>query len=100
MRNLFERLPYDSETIAEIGEFTPEYRKWEVNTYMLANIIDGLNYVAWTIMASNSKKGHAPKKPKPLKRPEQSVKPAVPAKKRWPGKTKVVPKKKVSDANG
>lgn len=98
MRNLFERLPYDSEVIAEAGELTAEYRRWNIDTYMLANVIDGLNYVAWVVAASNSK--HPPKRPKPMKRPEQTKKSAVPAKKRWPGRTMVVPKKKVSDANG
>lgn len=83
MRNLYERLPMDSETLSEIGEYTSEARMWNVNTYMLANIIDAVNYVAWSVQATASK--HPPRKPKPIKRPDLTK--TKSNKKMWPGRT-------------
>lgn len=40
---------------------------WSTETWMLANIVDALNQVAWIVLATNSKK--RPKRPKPFPRP-------------------------------
>lgn len=87
MRNLFFRLPYNSETVQDIQEIPREARAWDVNTYMLANAIDGIMAVDWHIVASNSK--HPPRPPKPLPRPKLK-KEAKKPKGYWPGKTIVV----------
>lgn len=83
MRNLYERLPVDCETNYDISETPRESRMWDLNTYMLANIIDVMNAVDWHIVAANSK--HPPAPPKPFKRPD--LKKKNKPKGFWPGKT-------------
>lgn len=98
MRNLFERLPIDSEVYAEAGEITPEARRWNIHTYMLANILDGINYVAWSVQQSAAGKRQV-KRPKPYKRPQLTK----PKPKKWPGRTISVPRaneNKEGNANG
>ncbi len=84
LRNFFDRLPLDSETLNDIAEVPREARIWDVNTWMLANIIDGLQSVSWHIIATNSR--NKPRPPKPYPRPETSKK-KVKTKAKWPGKT-------------
>lgn len=82
--NFFSRLPPDSETANDIHEVPREARAWNVNTWMLANIIDAVTHLDWVTIAANSK--HAPRPPKPFYRP--STKKVIKSKKAmWPGKT-------------
>lgn len=96
MRNLYERLPYDSDTFAEIAEVNPESRAWSPETYMLANVIDAVNYVAWSVQAANSKR--PPRRPKPVDRPKITKPKPKNKKTAWPGRTLV--QKKEGNANG
>jgi hypothetical protein len=84
MRNLFFRLPYNSETHYDIKKVPRESRYWDINTYMLATIADLVMALDWHFVAANSK--HAPKPPKPIQRPllEEEIKKP---KRYWPGKT-------------
>lgn len=92
LRNFFDRLPVDSETLNDIAGVPREARIWDVNTWMLANVIDGLASVSWHVIAANSK--NKPKPPKPYPRPEtkKKVKNTKPI---WPGKT-IIDKGKVN----
>lgn len=84
LRNFFERLPVDSETLNDIAEVPREGRAWSVDTWMLANVIDAIAHLDWVTVAVNSK--HAPRPPKPFTRP--AMKKIVKSKKAmWPGKT-------------
>jgi hypothetical protein len=84
LRNFVERLPISSETLNDIGEVPRASRAWNVNTWMLANVVDALGMVDWHIIAANSQRVPAP--PKPFPRPEiKKQKPIT--KKLWPGKT-------------
>lgn len=86
MRNLWERLPEDCETNYDIAEVPRESRGWDINTYMIANVVDILQALDWHFIAANSK--HAPKPPKPFKRPElKKIEPKPKPKGYWPGKT-------------
>lgn len=87
----FSRLPSDSQTINDINEVPRMTREWNVNTWMLANVIDALQAVDWHIIAANSKR--TPKPPKPFPRPE--TKKRIVSKKMWPGKT-IVDKGKIN----
>lgn len=84
MRNLFERLPYNSEVHFEINDTPEEARFWDIDTYMLANIFDIINALDWHTIAANTK--HPPKPPKPIKRPNLK-RPEKKAKGFWPGRT-------------
>lgn len=84
MRNLYERLPADCETNYDISEVPRESRGWDINTYMLANVVDALMALDWHFIAANSKR--PPKPPKPFARPELKKKEPKP-KGFWPGKT-------------
>src|ERR1044072_145681 len=89
LRNFFFRLPIDSETVNDMAEVPREARAWNVNTWMLANVVDGLQSVSWPIIAANSKR--APKPPKAYPRP--AIKKIVKTKKNiWPGRTIIVDK--------
>lgn len=84
LRNFFQRLPSNSETIADIQNLTREAREWSPEMWMLANIFDGITHLDWVTIAANSK--HAPRPPKLFPRPE--LKKVVKTKKNiWPGKT-------------
>lgn len=83
MRNLFFRLPVDSETLCDIHEIPREARAWGVNTHMLANIFDITAAVNHHIVAANSK--NPPRPPKPISRPKLKVEKKP--KGFWPGKT-------------
>lgn len=84
LRNFFQRLPSNSETIADIQNLTREAREWSPEMWMLANIFDGITHLDWVTIAANSK--HAPKPPKLFPRPE--LKKVVKTKRNiWPGKT-------------
>jgi hypothetical protein len=86
MRNLFFRLPYNSDVHFEINETPAEARIWTPDTYMLANLIDIMNAVDWHIIAANSK--NPPRPPKPFKRPETTKTSKLEKPKGyWPGKT-------------
>lgn len=86
MRNLYERLPAQSETNWDISEIPAEGRIWDVNTYMLANLLDAVKELDWHLVAANSKR--PPRPPKPFKRPEiKKREPKKPIKQRWAGKT-------------
>lgn len=87
MRNLFFRLPPNSEYVYEVNETPQEARVWDVNTYMLANVLDATQAVGWYIVAANSKR--TPKPPKPFPRPKTKKQEKKP-KGYWPGKTIVV----------
>lgn len=73
-------LPPTSRTVSAYNGITPEAQAWDVNTYMLAHVIDALGAVDWHLVAANSK--HAPPKPKPFPRPNLKKKKVL-----WPGKT-------------
>jgi hypothetical protein len=84
LRNFFLRLPIDSETLNDIAEVSREARAWNVNTWMLANILDAVAHLDWVTIASNSR--NTPRPPKPFDRP--AMKKIVKSKKAmWPGKT-------------
>lgn len=86
MRNLYFRLPPQCHTSWDIAETPPEARIWNINTYMLANVIDAIQGMDWHLIAANSKR--PPKPPKPFKRPETKKKINTPKPKGfWPGKT-------------
>lgn len=85
LRNFFDRLPADSETLNDIAEVPRITRTWDVNTWMLANVVDILQAVDWHIIAANSKR--VPSPPKPVTRPEIKTPRATTKKKAWPGKT-------------
>lgn len=84
MRNLYQRLPTGCETNYDAAETPREARMWDMNTYMLANIIDAVQAMDWHLIAANSKR--PPKPPKPFKRPELKKKEVKP-RGVWPGKT-------------
>jgi hypothetical protein len=84
LRNFFNRLPVDSETLSDIAEVPRATRAWDINTWMLANLGDLLQAIDWHLIAANSKRPPPP--PKPLSRPEIKEKPRL-KKKAWPGKT-------------
>lgn len=75
-----KQLPIESKTVSAFNQVTPEAQAWDVNTYMLANVIDMLNALDWHLVAANSK--HVPPKPKPFPRPNLKKKKVL-----WPGKT-------------
>lgn len=82
--NFFSRLPVHSETLNDMAEVPREARAWNVNTWMLANVLDAVAHLDWVTIAANSK--HAPKPPKPFARPP--MKKVVKTKRTmWPGKT-------------
>lgn len=83
MYNLYERLPYNAEINYDIGEVPSEGRVWDINTHMLANVIDMLAVVDWRLIAVNSKR--PPRPPKNMKRP--NMKPKKTSKNFWQGKT-------------
>lgn len=85
LRNFFDRLPADSETLNDIAEVPRLTRTWDVNTWMLANVVDILQAVDWHIIAANSKRAPAP--PKPVSRPDTKTPSKATKKKAWPGKT-------------
>lgn len=91
MMNLFSRLPYNSEVHYDMAEVPRESRVWDINTYMLANVVDMLGVVDWRLVAVNSKR--PPRKPKPIERPKLKK----PKKKAWLGKT-IVDKGKVNES--
>lgn len=84
MRNLYERLPYNSEVYYDIEEVPQDARHWDINTYVLTNIADILNALDWHFVAANSK--NTPRPPKPLPRPKLKKVEKKP-KGYWPGKT-------------
>jgi hypothetical protein len=85
LRNFFDRLPADSETLNDIAEIPRITRTWDVNTWMLANVMDILQAIDWHIIAANSKR--TPNPPKPVHRPELKTPSKATKKKAWPGKT-------------
>lgn len=60
------KLPIDSATAASLrgGD---QFRGWDVNTYVLANIFDAVQSNTYAFIAANSKK--KPPKPEPMPRP-------------------------------
>lgn len=86
MRNLYERLPYNSEVNYDIEEIPKEARAWDIHTYMLANILDAAVFLDWHFIVANAK--HPPKPPKPFKRPVLRKK-VIEKKPKgyWPGRT-------------
>lgn len=86
LRNFFDRLPIDSETLNDLAEVPRASRVWDVNTYMLANVFDAIAHLDWVSVAKASKR--APRPPKAYPRPslkkveKQKQKKAI-----WPGKT-------------
>jgi hypothetical protein len=87
MRNLLERLPYNSEVHLDYNEVPFEARQWSIDTHMKANLIDAVRAMDWHLIAVNTK--NPPKPPKPIYRPE-TVKKITPEKKPkgyWPGRT-------------
>lgn len=85
LRNFFFRLPYSSETLNDIAEIPREARTWDVNTWMLANIFDGIQFLDWHIICANSR--NKPRPPKTYPRPEIKKKINKPAKAKWLGRT-------------
>ncbi len=62
-------LPLGSNLIAEIRG-GPEFRGWDQEMYMLANIVDAANTNVYAVVAANSDKKHRPKAPEPVERPD------------------------------
>ncbi len=73
LRNFFDRLPLDSETKQDLAGVDKDARLWDKNTWMLANILDGVNAVSYAVIASSTK--NKPKPPKPYPRPEIKKRP-------------------------
>lgn len=65
---LVKQLPLGSRTVAALrgGE---QFVGWDVDRYFLAQLIDSVNRVAYTVAAANSKR--KPKAPKPTVRPSR-----------------------------
>lgn len=65
---LVNQLPLASRTVAALrgGE---QFIGWDVDRYFLAQLIDSVNRVAYTVAAANSKR--KPKAPKPTVRPSR-----------------------------
>lgn len=85
LRNFFFRLPADSETLNDLAGVPRETRAWNVNTWMLANVLDAISHLDWVTIAAHSK--NAPRPPKtytrpPIKKVERKTK-----KVNWPGRT-------------
>lgn len=68
LRNFWDRLPLESETKQDLAGIERDARLWDKNTWMLANILDGVNSTTYAIIAANSK--NKPRPPKPYERPE------------------------------
>jgi hypothetical protein len=68
---LIKQFPLGSRTVAALrgGE---QFIGWDVDRYLLAQLIDGVNRVAYTVAAANSKR--KPKAPKPTVRPSRAQK--------------------------
>jgi hypothetical protein len=68
---LIRQLPLGSRTVAILrgGE---QFLGWDVDRYLLAQLIDGVNRTAYTVAAANSKR--KPKAPKPTPRPSKTAK--------------------------
>lgn len=91
-------LPVGSATLAAIrgGE---QFRDWDVQTYMLANIVDVINHNTYAFVAANSKK--KPKPPKPVDRPVSRV-PSNPIANKFAAMARIVharSKKRKKDTN-
>lgn len=86
LRNFFDRLPTNSETLNDIAEVPRESRVWDANTYMLANVFDAVAHLDWVTIAQASK--HTPRPPKQFPRPVMK-KIDKPKRAMWPGKTLV-----------
>lgn len=93
LRNFFDRLPFDSETLNDIGKIPREARAWNFNTYMLANIFDAVMALDWHTVAAHSK--NKPQPPKPFPRPKLRTAPVAKKKMVWPGKT-IVDRSKIN----
>lgn len=63
-----KNLPLDSATVSAIRG-GPEFRNWNANMYMLANLVDAVNHNTYVLTAANSSK-KKPKQPEPVKRPD------------------------------
>lgn len=65
---LIKNLPLGSRTVALLrgGE---QFMGWDVDRYFMAQLIDSVNRVAYTVTAANSKR--KPKAPKPTPRPSK-----------------------------
>lgn len=63
---LITQLPAESRTVAAIrgGE---QFRDWDVNTYLLAALVDAVHENTYAFIAANSRR--KPKAPKPIPRP-------------------------------
>jgi len=66
-------LPLRCNFIAEVRG-GPEFRGWDQEMYMLANVVDGVNSNTYVNLAANSDKKHRPKPPELVKRPEDAKK--------------------------
>lgn len=68
---LIKQLPLGSRTVAALrgGE---QFIGWDVDRYFIAQLIDSVNRVAYTVAAANSKR--KPKAPKPTIRPSRAQK--------------------------
>ncbi|MFD8142612.1 hypothetical protein [Streptomyces sp. NPDC059708] len=67
--SLVGNLPIDSATIAALRG-GPEYVGWDLNAYLLADVVDLLQWVQYTLIVSNAgKNAKKVKKPEAYKRP-------------------------------
>ena len=68
---LVKQLPLGSRTVAALrgGD---QFIGWDVDRYFMAQLIDSVNRVAYTVAAANSKR--KPKAPKPTPRPTRAQK--------------------------
>lgn len=64
--DLVEQLPDDSALAASVRGGI-QYRAWDVQTHLLAALVDGVHLAAWVTAQANSKQRIA--RPKPLPRP-------------------------------
>lgn len=68
---LVRQLPLGSRTVAALRGGS-QFIGWDVDRYFLAQLIDSVNRVAYTVAAANSKR--KPKTPKPTPRPTRAQK--------------------------
>lgn len=90
LRNLVERLPADSETVAAQGEISRTDRAWSTTDYLLANVIDLIQIGNYQFACAYGS-GSNPPKPTPLARPGDQQQPEPKRTQEWPGMTVYTP---------
>ncbi|AIG78467.1 Hypothetical protein AJAP_28145 [Amycolatopsis japonica] len=68
---LLRQLPIESATVAQLRG-GPEFRGWGITQYLLADLVDAVQFNTHAFISANSKK--KPKPPQPFDRPESRAK--------------------------